>query len=160
MTVKTDAWKAMQMDKEVQGVASYLEFRRYDSTIQIVIIPDAVTTTGKVTRASMFRRQITTISPRKQWRSTYFNINFDKADADFLSKDESDIATMTRLAPVESYLSSIASYGFTLYKKPLLAEISKQDVDSILIGKLPSKLMYRISQLRSVNGFDENLIGL
>jgi ribosomal protein L35 len=160
MTVNTDVWKAMQMDKEVQGVASYLEFRRSDSTIQIVIIPDAMTTTGKLTRASMFRRQITTHSPRKQWRNTYFNMNFDKSDADVLSKDESDIATMTRLGVIEDYIVRIADYGFTLYKKPLFAEISKHDADSIVIGKLPSKLMYRISQLRSVNGFDENLIGL
>ena len=173
------AWVATQAAKEVQGVATYLEFSGHDgaSVIQIIITPDTIASNGRLVPATFFRRQITTNTPRKQWKHSsltsvanraeyYFPkdetqkqivVNFQETGA--MSEVNSKYNALARMEPFYAYFKQIGNRGFKLVKEmPLHAEISKQDVDSIAMDKLPTKLMYRINQLRLVNGFPDPIL--
>ena len=173
------AWVATQAAKEVQGVATYLEFSGYEgsSVIQIVITPEMIDSRGKLVPAAVFRRQISTATPRKQWRSSsLFNMNHDVTynfqsenlqqiakrfqDNGFLAaEDDTKLLSLTRMEPFFAYFKQLGNRGYKLVKEmPLHAEVSKQDADSIASDKLPSKLMYRIQQVRLANGFPDPIL--
>lgn len=173
MTNINEAWLATQAAKEVQGVATYLEFSGYDGTsvVQMIVTPDIVTTDNKLVQPTMFRRQISKTAPRKQWRAVQLlraNPNYPVRnellgsivngfkDEGFVTKNEADLFSYERVSVFASYIKQLSSRGFTLVQsKPLYAEISKQDADSIASLKLPTKLMYRIQQVRLTNGFPD-----
>ena len=57
------------MDKnKVLGKALYLEFRKEQYTVQLVLTPEAVNENGEYVPMRLMRRQISAYHPRKTWR--------------------------------------------------------------------------------------------
>jgi len=68
----------LDKEKKVQGIAIYAEFRKPGETMQIVLTPDAYTTSGSLIPMTMVRRIVTKITPKKQWKITSFRDNLSE----------------------------------------------------------------------------------
>ena len=151
-------------DKEVQGVALYLEFRKTHQTIQVIITPDGYDTNGTFVSAKFFRRLLTTAQPKKRWKA--FNLNQrsllkNKLEGGEVSDELMAELVAGRLDGIYDYMNSLVRGGYKLVKdKPLYIELSKEDFSSIRMGETPVKVINRIKSTRTAFGFPTEVIDL
>lgn len=156
--------------KDVQGVAMYAQFIKDSGLLQMLVTPDGYSVSGGLVPASLYRRVTTTYQPKRQWRGTIFEkLNssrwqdpesplIDGMPVDPLAPNDKDRDLMEKIANVRlEYIgrvfSTIISQDWTLDGDPIFVEISKKDIDDIAVGKTPSKLMYRVNNLREAGGY-------
>ena len=146
-------------DKDkVVGKALYLELRNSGSTYQMIITPDAVSSSGRAVPAMVYRRQISEARPRKAWKTMSFPalpLNaFGTYDPQY-----TDTATSVSGTRVNDTLASIfrqlSHYSYTLYKTPIYVEVSAEDIETIRLCKTPYKVLGRITRVRKTLGFGE-----
>jgi hypothetical protein len=56
---------------------------------------------------------------------------------------------------VESIFKQLSSYGYKVYKQPLVVEVSQADLEEIRYSKTPYKILGRITRVRKTLGFGE-----
>jgi hypothetical protein len=148
-------------DKDkVVGKALYLELRSGISTYQVLLTPDGISSNGRAVPATLYRRQISKLKPRRAWK-TYslptLSLNafgtYEAAD-----KDNALQSADSRVGYMASTFSQLKSYGYTLYKQPLFIEVSQEDLESIRLSKTPYKILGRITRVRRTLGFGELII--
>jgi hypothetical protein len=152
--------------KDVQGVATYFEFRKetgvgtpsaYAATTMMFLTPDGYTEDGRFVSASLYRRVVTSYSPRKQWRVSPLGYPDDSMRTTGtpapLATYEVEGAANRRLTHADGLFRSLLDGGWTLVKEPLHVEVSKKDLTDVAIHKTPSKIVYRITQSRAAKGF-------
>jgi hypothetical protein len=108
----------------------------------------------------MYRRQISSVKPRRAWK-TYslpaLPLNafgtYEMAD-----KEKALQSADSRIGYMATTFSQLKSYGYTLYKQPLLIEVSQEDLESIRLSKTPYKILGRITRVRRTLGFGEFII--
>ena len=148
-------------DKDkVVGKALYLELRQGMSTYQLLLTPDGISSNGRAVPATVYRRQISSAKPRRAWK-TYslpsLPINaFGTYEA--TDKDNALQTADSRVGYMATTFSQLKSYGYTLYKQPLLIEVSQEDLESIRLSKTPYKVLGRITRVRRTLGFGEFII--
>lgn len=160
----------LDTEKDVQGVAVYYEFRKevaaYDGTInaattQMFITPDGYAEDGRFSSSTVYRRVVTSYSPRKQWRASSLGYPDDAmretGTPSPLSTEEVEGAGERRLTYARSLFRSLLDGGWQMVKEPLFVEVSKKDLSDVAMAKTPAKVVYRINQTRSTKGFPENL---
>jgi len=136
----------------------YAEFRRNDSTLQMLLTPDGYTETGVFVDAALYRRVVSTDSPKKQWRNSFLR-SLSSSDKDItLDTDVAkDISMDARMSFAVGWLDSLAGGGWVIVKEPLLIEASKKDMTDIRNSVTPKKMLYRMTQSRTALGYPEDL---
>lgn len=143
----------MDATKEVQGTALYAEFSKgMGNTLMLLVTPDGYNTEGEKVEASVYRRVVTSYSPKRQWRNT--RIPEVRAAAS-LPNEEKHSYFEERFAISFSLLEQIMNHGWSLVKQPVFIEVSKRDLDDIRNRRTPSKIVYRINQSRKALGFPD-----
>jgi len=153
-------------EKDVQGVALYLEFRRSDATAQILVTPDGLTGEGTgVINAKFFRRVLTQGVSKRKWRA--YSIGFEGGQsADILYERKEDYEKLNensfkRFSNLGDYFDSLARNGYTLVKdQPIYVEATKEDLLKAAQGNLSTKLWNRVKSSRVASGFPDEIIGL
>jgi hypothetical protein len=148
-------------DKDkVVGKALYLELRAGTSTYQLLLTPDGISSNGRAVPATVYRRQISSAKPRRAWK-TYSLPALDLnafGTYEVVEKDKALHIADSRVGYMATTLSQLKSYGYTLYKQPLLIEVSQEDLESIRLSKTPYKILGRITRVRRTLGFGEFII--
>lgn len=148
-------------DKDkVVGKALYLELRAGISTYQLLLTPDGISSNGRAVPATVYRRQISSAKPRRAWK-TYSLPALDLnafGTYEVVEKDKALHIADSRVGYMATTLSQLKSYGYTLYKQPLLIEVSQEDLESIRLSKTPYKILGRITRVRRTLGFGEFII--
>jgi hypothetical protein len=148
-------------DKDkVVGKALYLELRAGTSTYQMLLTPDGISSNGRAVPATVYRRQISSAKPRRAWK-TYSLPALDLnafGTYEVVEKDKALHIADSRVGYMATTLSQLKSYGYTLYKQPLLIEVSQEDLESIRLSKTPYKILGRITRVRRTLGFGEFII--
>jgi len=152
----------LNKEAKVQGVAIYAEFRKPGETMQLLLTPDAYTTTGELMPMTLVRRVVTPETPKKQWRNSVLQNTPLKEMLDkgvtTLTDDSKEEFTESRMRHATGYFDRVMTGGWTIEQKPILLEMSKHDADDLSKGKTPNKLIYRIGISRKALGFRENLV--
>lgn len=148
----------LDKDKKVQGIGVYAEFRRAGQTMQLIITPDAYTTTGELIPMTLIRRVVTKDTPKKQWKNSVFRDNgfVEMVKAGTTIQDsEKELFTEGRMRYATHHFDEIVRQGWTLEQKPILVEVSRHDADDLSKGKTPNKIIYRVHISRKALGFPE-----
>ena len=152
----------MDLGKSVQGVALYGEFARTGATTQIIVSPDGYDTEGNEVPMCIIRRTVTTSSPRKQWRfsslvegDTIPTLMHDKG---LTLEQAKERYCDERMRYASGLFEQIVRGDWTLVGDPILVEVSKIDLDAIRDNKTPTKLIYRINQSRTAQGYPADLV--
>mgnify|MGYP006099476083 CR=1 FL=1 len=153
----------LDLDKEVQGVALYAEFRKPGATMQLIVTPDGYNEEGKDVPAHIYRRVVTPHTPKKQWRSSSLRITskmtYCKESRNPLPDADKNRVAEKRFAMAEQLFDSLLfeTGGWSIQSQPLFIETSKKDMTDIRQGKTPNKMLYRINQTRKAQGFPESV---
>jgi hypothetical protein len=148
----------LDQTKSSQGVAMYAEFRRNASTLQMLITPDGYAESGEIVSAALYRRVVSAVSPKKQWRSSFLRSLGDTLSTPLTSEAEKDISMDMRMSFAVGWLDSLAGGGWVIVKEPILVEASKKDMTDISTQTTPKKMLYRINQSRTALGYPEDLL--
>ncbi len=145
--------------EKVVGKALYMEFRNGSQTYQALVTPDTIASNGRAVPAVLYRRQISSSAPRKAWKTTSFpTLNLDAFGKYEARETEAAAASASaRMVYVENLFTRIQSYGYFLYKAPIVVEVSQEDVEAIRLSKTPYKILGRITRVRRTLGFGEAL---
>lgn len=147
-------------DKDkVTGKALYMEFRSGIHTYQVIITPDGVSTNGRAVPATMYRRQISKLKPRKAWRT--YSLPAVPLNAfgayDALQTEDVKQKSVARLEYISNSFTQLVSSRYELYKQPIFVEVSQEDIEQIRLAKTPYKILGRITRVRRNLGFGEAL---
>lgn len=146
----------LDKEKDVQGIALYAQFHKSGAMSQLIVTPDGYNETGSEVPSSLYRRVITTYSPKKQWRSSFIRSG-EVLNVDFESADHRAWLAEQRLGFAGQLFDSLLSGKWELHKEPIYLEVSKKDLTDVHSGKTPTKLMYRINQSREALGFETEI---
>jgi len=154
------------IEKEIQGVAVYLEFRKPGATVQVIVTPDGYTKTDTQTRSTFYRRQLSEYQMKKRWRQHLLpasGLLLDRlAGADSVSADEQDNLTSltltNRTATIQHYLEGLIRGNYKLVKNPIYIEVTKEDLTLVNAGETPTKIINRIKAARIAAEFPEEII--
>lgn len=152
-----------KFEKEIQGIAIYLELRKPNATCQILITPDGFTTSAGVTNSQFFRRTITSGVTKRKWRAFSMQQRGTQKD-DLQSGMETTRETaletaVTRSRSLSDYFESLVRGGYKLVNDtPIYVEVTKEDLDVVSNGNLPTKLWSRVKSSRVALGFPEETV--
>ena len=139
-------------DNAVVGKGIYLEFVKTMPTMttQILILPEGVTTSHKTVPMTMFSRRLTTFSPRRTWRqSSAYSTMSGKPISSVPTEELIDNA----LAFMRPIFYSLQTNDWSLYKQPVLVEVTREDLEHARNGKTPYKVLSRAWKVRKSLGF-------
>lgn len=155
----------MSTTDKVQGYALYAELGRDDksSLVQFFIVPDGYTEAGQFVPARLYYRQLHSYAPKRQWRIATMNHNDVRNIIDTgvtLDSDNLVNFALTRLNDNFARLIGRVSQGsgWKLIKQPLVVEVSQKDMKDVAMAKTPSKVIYRIQQVKKGTNFPEALV--
>lgn len=146
----------LDKEKDVQGIALYAQFHKPGAMTQLLVTPDGYDETGEKVYSSLYRRIVTTDTPKKQWRSSTIR-SADDVDYDFEKADDRASFAEKRLNFATQLFDSLLSGKWELHKEPIYLEVSKKDLTDIRAVKTPTKLIYRINQSREALGFETDI---
>lgn len=149
----------------IQGYAVYLEVARDNKTSasQFLFTPDGFNTNNEFVNARVYYRSLSYMTPRRQWHG--YNL-FGKDsilrflegnNSDFLN--EPDAFTNSRMdQTVGTVLPRCTKEnGWSVVFAPIVVEVSKKDLLDISNWKTPTKIIYRVQQVKKSVGFPETL---
>lgn len=151
-----------KFELDVQGTAVYLELRKNGATAQILLTPDGFGENGIIS-SQFFRRVVTTGVSKRRWKA--YGINLQQNQRDLIaegtglspegSKGSQEI-TATRVRALNDYFTSMVRNGYKLVQdKPIYVEVTKEDLEQVKQGTLPTKLWTRVKSSRTALGFPE-----
>lgn len=160
----------LDITKDIQGVALYAQWKKPGNMLQVLVTPDGYGTDpdSRLVSASIFRRVTSIYQPKRQWRGTSLTgLNsdwwldpdrpvikdkpFDPRTPNVVRETQVEVANGRTLA-ISRVLDTIPDQEWELAGELLFIETSKKDIDDIAVDKTPSKLMYRVNQLRELKG--------
>lgn len=144
------------------GKGIYLEFVKGTSTTQMLILPEGTTSSHKLIPMTMFRRRITPATPRKTWKMVSSSYTSSSARTQ-LSTDFSGAELESKMVAkitgfVDPLLSSLQTNGWTLFKDPIVIEVTAEDLEHARQAKTPHKAMGRVWKVRKQLGFPKEFI--
>jgi hypothetical protein len=148
------------MDTKVIGKALYLEMRAGSYTMQLLMTPEGFNTSNKLVPMTIYRRRISASQPRKTWKQISAH-SAPECDASGkiaqYSLEQANLVVKDKLSFTDSVFYQLVSQNWTLYKTPIVVEVTPEDMDDIRHGKTPYKILGRITRCRRVLGFGEAL---
>lgn len=148
------------MDTKVIGKALYLEMRNGQYTMQLIMTPEGFTTTNKLVPMTIYRRRISKVQPRKTWKQVSAH-TAPECDASGkiaqYSLAQAQLSAKDKLSFTDSIFNQLIMQGWTLFKQPIVVEVTPEDMDEVRVGKTPYKILGRITRCRRTLGFGEEL---
>lgn len=151
-------------ERDVQGIALYLEFRKVHSTAQVLITPDGLSGSGDgVAPAQFFRRTLSHGVTKRKWRAyTIRQVEGQKESVLYESAVEPTQAVedaAKRFRNLGDYFDSLVRSGYKLVNdSPIYVEVTKEDLESARQGTLSTKLWTRVKSSRAALGFPEEVV--
>ena len=148
-----------QLDTQVQGKAIYLEFVKSDftATTQVLLMPEGQTTSHRVVPMTVYRRRLTAAQTRKTWKvsasPTLMSTLLSAASP--LSDTEAIDRALLFITPL---FNSLERNSYTLYKDPIVVEVTAEDLEFARNGKTPYKALARVWKSRKVLGFPKEYV--
>jgi hypothetical protein len=148
-----------KFELDVQGTAVYLELRKNGATAQVLITPDGFGE-NDVVSSQFFRRVVTTGVSKRRWKA--YSLRIDQNQRDLIREgvglpiEGSQEITATRVRALNDYFTSMVRNGYKLVQdKPIYVEVTKEDLEQVKQGTLPTKLWTRVKSSRTALGFPE-----
>jgi hypothetical protein len=144
-------------EPKVVGKGIYLELQHsntsHDYTAQVLITPAGVDEKGNLVETAVIFRNISSWSPRSQWRTNLMGLS---ADEKKLPKDEQQKLITEK---IEKFLKRQMSYDYTILRKntPIVFELSNIDLTDIKEWKVPASALRRIQKARLSLGFPDKV---
>jgi hypothetical protein len=135
----------------------YIELEKHSQTTQVLIMPEGVSSAHRDTNLAVFRRRLTTITPRKTWRHAASPTRYGTlktADA-LMSKDQA-VARVTDF--VATYLVSLSENGWKVRNQVITVEVTAEDLEDSRMAKTPYKVLGRVWKVRKKLGFPKDFI--
>lgn len=148
-------------ERDVQGIALYLEFRKAYSTVQVLITPDGLSGSGDgVAPAQFFRRTLSGGVTKRKWRAYSIRQNADQREAvlyeSAVEPTKAAEDAIQRFRQLGDYFDSLVRGGYKLVNdSPIYVEVTKEDLETSRQGTLPAKLWTRVKSSRIALGFPE-----
>jgi len=137
-------------DKKVQGSALYAEFKNpYMQTVQMFITPDGIDEVGNFVYGVVYYRRLSATNPKKQWQIAHLG----RALVDDYGVTTEQVL-LSRLETLEFLMKRVAMTS-ELVGKPFFVEVSKKDLADVRIRKTPTKIVYRIGQMKASLNYPE-----
>jgi hypothetical protein len=137
-------------DKSVQGSALYAEFKNaYNQVVQMCITPDGHDEAGNFVPSCVFYRRLSAMQPKKQWQTTWLKRNLVDSDGNATEANYLD-----RIESLEFLMKRVAMTS-ELVAKPFFVEVSKKDLTDVRNRKTPTKIIYRIGQMKTTLTYPE-----
>ena len=148
-------------DSRIVGTAVYLEFIKGTDTSspmtqQVLLMPEGVTPSGRTIPMTMFRRRLTVHSPRKTWRQNAAPVTMAQSIAAHATPPSEIIDSALGL--VAPLISQLRNNQWSLYKEPLLVEVTAEDLELARLGKTPYKTLGRVWKVRKKRGFPKEYL--
>jgi len=153
---------------EVRGKALYLEFHNTSlgRTFQLLIHPDGTSSSGAHVPFGLFYRTLSTSYPKRPWKKTGVSTAIVKREVDPVTLRLAPVTDTARLMDiVGSYekqasdiLSQLVRQQYTLFKQPVVVEVSSVDFDELANGNTPYALFRRVMSARKTIGFPDDLV--
>lgn len=148
-----------KFEKDVQGLALYIELRRPNATIQTLIVPEGFTNTEGVVKPVFFRRALSAGVTKRKWRGYNLNLLAEAQQAlqagTQLSDELLDEQVSSRMRNLNNYFTSAISQGYKLVNQPIYVEVTKEDIELARKGTLSTKLWTRVKSSRLAMGYPE-----
>jgi hypothetical protein len=142
------------------GKALYMEFRRGDSTQQVLFTPEGINLSGRYVPMTTYRRRISETAPRKAWKqmSTMF-ISEKNLDGSLvqLGKEHALSTVQDRLSYSDNLFRQLLNQGWALHKQPITVEVTPEDLEDVRAAKTPYKILGRVTRCRRTLDFGEAL---
>lgn len=139
------------------GYAMYLELEKGASTTQVLIMPEGVSSAHRDANLAVYRRRLTTITPRRTWRhaqSAHRYIGLKAADPTI-----ADTAAVTHVTDfVATYLTSLSDNGWKVRNQVITVEVTAEDLEDSRMAKTPYKVLGRVWKVRKKLGFPKEFI--
>lgn len=148
-------------DTEVVGRAVYLEFTKPNMTTQVLITPEGMSTSHKMVPMAMYRRKLTKVHPRKTWNvgsSPVTSSMILSRSAALEPADRPAAVVREMLGLVRPLLDQLQLNSWSLYKDPIIVEVTKEDLEMVRSAKTPYKILGRINKTRKALGFPTEII--
>jgi hypothetical protein len=141
----------------IVGVGLYLELvpkgdNPNNKTTQILITPQGMSDKGVKVDFAMMSREVSTWSPRKQWRHNFSRLT---PEQEAVAPADQALALMSRF---ETSLKREIYYGYELRNKPIVFEVTNLDLADVVAWKAPAAALRRIQKARVSLGFPEKLV--
>jgi hypothetical protein len=137
-------------DKSVQGSALYAEFKNtYNQVVQMFITPDGHDEAGNFVPGCVFYRRLSATQPKKQWQTTWLKRNLVDSDS-----NATEVNYLDRIESLEFLMKRVAMTS-ELVAKPFFVEVSKKDLTDVRNRKTPTKIIYRIGQMKTTLTYPE-----
>jgi hypothetical protein len=91
--------------------------------------------------------------------STVFRSEIDPATNKLVALGrEHALATVAdRISYTDSLFNQLVTSGWTVYKQPIVVEVTQDDLEDIRLSKTPYKILGRITRCRRALNFGESL---
>lgn len=152
--------------KDVAGLALYLEFRKTDYTYQVIITqPFVGRENNKPHRSRIMRRRMNSYQTRKNWHFSTATGSNARVLPDttgrlrFTQLDQNDakVFAAESMGGTITLFNQLFHQEYTLMK-PLMVEMTYEDVETLLQNKTPNNLVRRIQRTRVAQGFGEEIV--
>jgi hypothetical protein len=150
--------------KDVAGKALYLEFRKGSYTYQTVLTPLTITADNSSSVPfKILRRRISVWHPRRNWSADLSQKRdfsrdaygaFEKNNFDSRSDDLKELIGNL----YGSQFTQLVNQGWSLFKTPLVAEFTYEELETVASGKMPVSLYRRFERVRKNQGWPAELV--
>jgi hypothetical protein len=152
-------------NNDVAGVAAYLEFAKRDGAMgyvyQVLITPEARTPDGHVVPMTAYRRRMTTLKTRAQWKQ--FGSSVRSSDA--ITRATGEITAADEMLHfLVRAINQFKTNSYTLVtgtlpeNTPVLVEVTHEDMNDVRLGKTPYKILGRVWKVRKARNFPASVI--
>lgn len=140
------------------GHALYLEFEKNDTVTQVLFMPEGMTSAHRTTNVTLYRRRLTTMTPRKTWRAASSPYNYMTLRSSAASSATPADLSESIMNFATTYLASLAENGWTLRNQMIVVEVTAEDLEDSRMHKTPYKVLGRVWKTRKKLGFPKEFI--
>lgn len=141
----------------VVGAAVYLEFTKPHMTTQVLLLPEGTSSTGRIVPMTLYRRRLSTAAPRKTWKMASSPLTAAVVRTRLAGAPLADVAGQL-LSFTDPLIGSLVKNGWTLYKDPIVIEVTAEDLDLAREAKTPYKALGRVVKARKALGFPKDIV--
>jgi hypothetical protein len=148
---------------QVVGKAIYLEFVKPNITMQVLILPEAVSSAHRLVPMTMFRRRLSISQPRKTWsvslspHTSATLRTYSGPGAAHIPMSESEVARkMSEFT--DPAFDLLISQNWPLYKDPIVVEVTTEDMEMARQGRTPYKVLGRVNKVRKNLGYPKEIV--
>jgi hypothetical protein len=151
----------------VRGKALYLELKNERQTVQLVVHPDGISSDGTYVKFGTYHRVLNEHFPKRVWNHAYVSavknrsVDLDGPTPRPAVPAETDVyqATLALFRThVDDILDQTNRQGYTLFKQPIVVEMSNVDFDEVQAEKTPYALFRRVMSARKALDFPESVL--